>query len=67
LGKSPVGRKVKGVIHWLSARMRWAAEIRLYDRLFTVAEPDADKDTDFRQLPQRHLSYPDAGLGRARR
>jgi len=48
LGKSPVGRKVKGVIHWLSCAHALAAEIRLYDRLFTVAEPDADKDTDFR-------------------
>ncbi|HZW86082.1 MAG TPA: glutamine--tRNA ligase/YqeY domain fusion protein [Gallionella sp.] len=48
LGKNPVGRKVKGVIHWLSCAHALAAEIRLYDRLFTVAEPDADKDTDFR-------------------
>ena len=48
LGKSPVGRKVKGVIHWLSCAHALDAEIRLYDRLFTVAEPDADKDTDFR-------------------
>jgi len=48
LGKSPVGRKVKGVIHWLSCAHALDAEIRLYDRLFTVAELDADKDTDFR-------------------
>jgi glutaminyl-tRNA synthetase len=47
LGKNPAGRKVKGVIHWLSVEHALAAEIRLYDRLFTVAEPDADKEHDF--------------------
>lgn len=47
LGKNPAGRKVKGVIHWLSVEHALAAEIRLYDRLFTVAEPDGDKDVDF--------------------
>ncbi len=47
LGKNPEGRKVKGVIHFLSAEHALPAEIRLYDRLFTVAEPDADKDVDF--------------------
>ncbi|MCG6934085.1 MAG: glutamine--tRNA ligase/YqeY domain fusion protein [Gallionella sp.] len=47
LGKNPAGRKVKGVIHWLSRAHALAAEFRLYDRLFTVPEPDADKDVDF--------------------
>ena len=47
LGKNPVGRKVKGVIHWLSAKHALAAEIRLYDRLFTDPEPDGHKDRDF--------------------
>ncbi len=47
LGKNPVGRKVKGVIHWLSAAHALPAEFRLYDRLFTVAEPDADKQRSF--------------------
>lgn len=47
LGKNPEGRKVKGVIHFLSAEHALPAEIRLYDRLFTVAEPDADKEIDF--------------------
>ncbi len=50
LGKNPQGRKVKGVIHWLSAEHALAAEIRLYDRLFTVAEPDSDKARDFREF-----------------
>jgi glutaminyl-tRNA synthetase len=47
LGKNPAGRKVKGVIHWLSCAHALAAEFRLYDRLFTVPEPDADRDVDF--------------------
>jgi glutaminyl-tRNA synthetase len=47
LGKNPVGRKVKGVIHWLSYANALPAEIRLYDRLFTVPEPDSDKEIDF--------------------
>ena len=47
LGKNPVGRKVKGVIHWLSVEHALPAEIRLYDRLFTVPQPDADKAVDF--------------------
>jgi glutaminyl-tRNA synthetase len=47
LGKNPAGRKVKGVIHWLSVAHALAAEIRLYDRLFTIAEPDADKAHEF--------------------
>jgi glutaminyl-tRNA synthetase len=38
------GRKVKGTIHWVSARHAIDAEVRLYDRLFTVPEPDADGD-----------------------
>ncbi|HSX59622.1 MAG TPA: glutamine--tRNA ligase/YqeY domain fusion protein [Tahibacter sp.] len=37
-------RKVKGTIHWVSAAHAVAAEIRLYDRLFTVADPDDDSD-----------------------
>jgi len=47
LGKNPQGRKVKGVIHWLSRMHALSAEIRLYDRLFTIPEPDSGKDVDF--------------------
>jgi glutaminyl-tRNA synthetase len=47
LGQNPVGRKVKGVIHWLAAEHALPAEIRLYDRLFTVPRPDMDKEKDF--------------------
>ncbi|MEZ8096351.1 glutamine--tRNA ligase [Photobacterium swingsii] len=45
LGKNPAdGRKVKGVIHWVSAEAGLPAEFRLYDRLFTVPNPGAADD-----------------------
>ncbi|MGL5287704.1 glutaminyl-tRNA synthetase [Aeromonas sp. RU39B] len=45
LGKDPAdGRKVKGVIHWVSAATSLPAEIRLYDRLFKVPNPGAEDD-----------------------
>jgi glutaminyl-tRNA synthetase len=45
LGQSPAdGRKVKGVIHWVSAKVGVPAEFRLYDRLFSVANPAAAED-----------------------
>ncbi|MBV8657320.1 MAG: glutamine--tRNA ligase/YqeY domain fusion protein, partial [Burkholderiales bacterium] len=44
LGQNPVGRKVKGVIHWVSAEHAVEAEMRLYDRLFTEQRPDAVRD-----------------------
>lgn len=45
LGKDPAdGRKVKGVIHWVSANQGIQAEFRLYDRLFTVPNPGAAAD-----------------------
>lgn len=40
-------RKVKGTLHWVSAKHAMEAEVRLYDRLFTVESPDADKEKDF--------------------
>jgi glutaminyl-tRNA synthetase len=43
-GGPNAGRKVKGTIHWVSATQCIEAEVRLYDRLFTVAEPDAGGD-----------------------
>ncbi len=46
LGKKPEGRKVKGVIHWLSAEHAVPAKVRLYDRLFTVERPDAVRGAD---------------------
>ncbi|MCO8045411.1 glutamine--tRNA ligase/YqeY domain fusion protein [Acinetobacter bohemicus] len=44
LGKNPEGRKVKGVIHWVSATKGVPAEVRIYDRLFSVADPDVGDD-----------------------
>ena len=41
-GGATSNRKVKGTIHWVSAPQAIDAEVRLYDRLFTVPEPDAD-------------------------
>ncbi len=49
LGADPEGRKVRGVIHWVSAEHAVPAEIRLYDRLFRVPAPDAGPGGDFRQ------------------
>jgi len=47
LGKNPAdGRKVKGVIHWVSAVHNHSAEFRLYDRLFTVPNPGAEDDIE---------------------
>jgi glutaminyl-tRNA synthetase len=44
LNTDPAGRKVKGVIHWVSARHGIEAELRLYDRLFNHPLPDAAKE-----------------------
>jgi len=43
-GGATSNRKIKGTIHWVSAAHAIDAEVRLYDRLFTVPEPDADGD-----------------------
>lgn len=43
-GNAPDGRKVKGTIHWVSAEHSIPAEVRLYDRLFTVENPLAEDD-----------------------
>lgn len=47
-GSAPDGRKVKGTLHWVSARHALSAEVRLYDRLFNVENPEADKDINFK-------------------
>ncbi|MEO7199577.1 MAG: glutamine--tRNA ligase/YqeY domain fusion protein [Dokdonella sp.] len=43
-GMAGADRKIKGTIHWVSAQHAIAAEVRLYDRLFAVANPDDDSD-----------------------
>ena len=45
LGKKPEGRKVKGVVHWVSAETCVDAEVRMYDRLFTAENPDSNKES----------------------
>ncbi|WP_139459837.1 glutamine--tRNA ligase [Aeromonas veronii] len=53
LGKDPVdGRKVKGVIHWVSATHSLPAEVRLYDRLFKVPNPGAEDDFEAALNPE---------------
>jgi glutaminyl-tRNA synthetase len=44
LGKNPEGRKVKGVIHWVSEPHSKPAELRLYNRLFSVPAPDNEEN-----------------------
>ncbi len=48
-GGPTAGRKVKGTIHWVSVPHAVEAEVRLYDRLFTIPEPDAEGG-DFKQF-----------------
>lgn len=48
-GMEGANRKVKGTLHWVSADHCLQAEVRLYDRLFTVENPSAD-ERDFREL-----------------
>ena len=50
LGRRPAGRKVKGVIHWVSAVHGQKATLRLYDRLFIVENPEAKEVKDYREF-----------------
>jgi glutaminyl-tRNA synthetase len=52
-GGATAGRKVKGTIHWVSAPHAIDAEVRLYDRLFTEAEPEKD-GRDFKSVLNPH-------------
>ncbi len=49
-GNAPDGRKVKSTIHWVSAKHAVDAEVRLYDRLYTVENPLAHKEKDFKDF-----------------
>ena len=50
-GWSPDGRKVRGTLHWVSAKHAVPIEVRLYDRLFSVPYPEADKEgRDFKEF-----------------
>ena len=46
LGVNPPDRKIRGVIHWVSAEYGVPAEVRLYDRLFNHPMPDADREVE---------------------
>ena len=46
-GSAKSDKKVKGTIHWVSAQHALNAEVRSYDRLFNVPNPDGDKEVDF--------------------
>ncbi|MCP3060437.1 glutamine--tRNA ligase/YqeY domain fusion protein [Myxococcus sp. K38C18041901] len=52
-GDSPDGRKVKGTLHWVPGNAP-TAEVRLYDRLFSVESPDSDDATDFTKFLNPH-------------
>ncbi|NNK99270.1 MAG: glutamine--tRNA ligase/YqeY domain fusion protein [Xanthomonadales bacterium] len=53
-GLPGAARKVKGTIHWVSVEHALDAEVRLYDRLFNVANPLADKEKDYREFLNPH-------------
>jgi len=49
-GYAPDGRKVKSTIHWVSAENAIDAEVRLYDRLFTIEDPAGQKEKDYKDF-----------------
>lgn len=49
-GMPESNRKVKGTLHWVSAEHSLPAEVRIYDRLFSVENPSEDKEKDFLEL-----------------
>ena len=49
-GSTRDGRKIKGTIHWVAAATAVPLPVRLYDRLFTAEDPEADKDVNFLEL-----------------
>ena len=61
-GSSPDGRKVKGTIHWVSARHAVTAKVNLYDRLFNVPNPGAAADFHDALNPDSRIVMPEARL-----
>ncbi len=49
-GNAPDGRKVKSTLHWVSASHAIDAEVRLYDKLFTIQDPAGQKGKDFKEF-----------------
>lgn len=66
LGRDPEDRKVKGVIHWVSAAHAVPLTLHLYDRLFSEPLPEANKDVDFLEgLNPNSLQIVEGALGEA--
>lgn len=62
-GTGTSNKKVKGTIHWVSANHAVKSEVRLYDRLFKVENPDSDKEVDFKaHINQNSLKIIDEAL-----
>ncbi len=61
-GDAPDGRRVKGTIHWVSARHAFEAPVRLYDRLFKVTKPGSERDFTEDMNPDSKLLAPRAKL-----
>ncbi|GAA6137947.1 glutamine--tRNA ligase [Arenicella sp. 4NH20-0111] len=61
-GKTPDGRKIKGIIHWVSAKHALSAEVRVYDRLYSEPNPGASEDFVSLINPDSLHVYPDAKL-----
>jgi len=61
-GSSPDGRKVKGTIHWVSARHAVTATVNLYDRLFTTTHPGSAADIEQALNPESLIVMPEARL-----
>ncbi|MBU1452544.1 MAG: glutamine--tRNA ligase/YqeY domain fusion protein [Proteobacteria bacterium] len=61
-GWAPDDRKVKGTLHWVSARHGLGVQVRLYDRLFSMANPGAFKDRDYKEFlnPESKVLMPQA-------
>lgn len=56
-GNTPDGRKVRGTIHWVDANNCADAEVRLYDNLFTVPDPDTGDRNSLTTLIRSHLKF----------
>jgi glutaminyl-tRNA synthetase len=61
-GKTPDGRKIKGIIHWVNAEHALDAEVRVYDRLYSESNPGASDDFISLINPNSLNVFPDAKL-----
>lgn len=61
-GQTPDGRKIKGIIHWVSAEHAVSAEVRVYDRLFKLPNPAGEEDYLQQLNPESLQVFADAKL-----